>query len=100
MSGGCQPAVDRARLGLRPRNFEVLAAPPTGHAAGPSGERLALAATRADGVATVAALGEVHGVVWPGHNGPPAGRPLDDLQECRRDFQKTATDLENRLERI
>src|SRR6266550_3323126 len=100
MSEGCQPAVDRARLGLRPRNFDILAAPPAGHAAGPSGERLPLTAARADGVAIVAAPREVHGVVWPGHNGPPAGRPLDDLQECRRDFQKPATDLENRLERI
>jgi len=100
MSGGCQPAVDRARLGLRPRNFEILAAPPAGHAAGPSGERLPLTAARADGVTIVAAPGEVHGVVWPGHNGPPAGRSLDDLQECRRDFQKATTDLENRLKRI
>src|SRR5207249_6396675 len=100
MSGGCQPAVDRARLGLRPRNFEILAAPPAGHAAGPSGERLPLPAARADGVAIVAAPGEVHGVVWPGHNGPPSGRPLDDLQEGRRDFQEATTDLENRLERI
>src|SRR2546428_582782 len=71
MSEGCQPAVDSARLGLRPRNFEILAAPPAGHAAGPSGERLPLSAARADGVAIVAALGEAHGVVWPGPPAPP-----------------------------
>src|SRR6266705_1623280 len=50
-----------ARLGLRPRNFEILAAPSAAHAARPSGERLPLTAARADGIAVVAARGEPHG---------------------------------------
>src|SRR2546430_8722660 len=63
-----------ARLGFRPRDFEILAAPPAAHAARPPRERLSLTAARADGVANVAAVGEAHGVARPGDYGPPAGR--------------------------
>src|SRR6267142_4947386 len=89
-----------ARLSLRPRDFEILAAAPATHAARPSRERLPLTAARADGITIVATRGEVHGVAWARHHAPPAGRPLDDLQECGRDLEEAATDLKNRLERI
>src|SRR5882762_2228733 len=101
MSEGCQPArIGRPGLGLRPRHFEILAAPTAGHAARPARQRLPLPAARAHRVATVAALGVAHGVPWLGDHAPPAGRPLDDLQKRGRDLEQAASDLQHRLERV
>src|SRR5439155_25737327 len=88
------------RRGLRPRNLEILAAPPAGHAARPSRERLTLTAAGANGIPVAAALREVHSIARPGDHGPPARRSLDDLQQRGRDLEEAATDLEHRLKRI
>src|SRR2546422_10745012 len=55
---------------------------------------------RSDGVAIVAAFREAHGIARPGDYTPPAGRPLDNLQERGRDLEQAATDLQDRPERI
>src|SRR2546426_9726141 len=65
-----------------------------------SRERLPLTTARTDGVAIVAAFREAHGIARPGDYTPPAGRPLDDLQERGRDLEQAATDLQDRPERI
>src|SRR6266699_1262933 len=97
---GCTGGVRVLSAGLRPGDFELLAAPPAGHAARPSRQRLPLPAARANGVALAPARGETHGVVGPGDHAPPAGRPLDDLQERGWNLEQAATDLENGPKRI
>src|SRR2546427_8087712 len=97
---GCTGDVRGLSAGFRPRHVELLTAPPAGHAARPSRERLPLTTARTDGVAIVAAFREAHGIARPGDYAPPAGRPLDDLQERGRDLEQAATDLQDRPERI
>src|SRR5256886_1717598 len=97
---GCTGDVRGLSAGFRPRHVELLTAPPAGHAARPSRERLPLTTARTDGVAIVAAFREAHGIVRPGDYAPLAGRPLDDLQERGRDLEQAATDLQDRPERI
>src|SRR5207253_8167828 len=55
---GCTGDVRGLSAGFRPRHVELLTAPPAGHAARPSRERLPLTTARTDGVAIVAAFRE------------------------------------------
>src|SRR6266700_836973 len=79
---GCTGGVRVLSAGLRPGDFELLAAPPAGHAARPSRQRLPLPAARANGVALAPARGETHGVVGPGDHAPR--RSFTFKSACKR----------------